>query len=379
MSEENHNKRNDFKEKNYHSSNQQKNGLDISENKNSFYPWIKTNSKCNFFKGILKLHYEILDFYEFIKLTDEEIALRNKTYNEIKDIIEDNFPNYKCSLYGSFITGLSLPNSDIDILITEKENSNKTQSTQSESDIDNKGEKCLLNNMEKIYSILKNKNIFKNLEMINAKVPIITGLYYSTQIHVDISLYKKNGVNAAEIINKAISIYPEIKPLMLIIKYLIRQRNLNQIYTGGISSFIIFTLLYYYIVDLRKQIENEIKNGQKERTLTLGHLLIGFFNFYAFQFKYEKFGISISNGCYLYKREVESKNILSVKSFEDESLDMGINCFNYGKIRDVFKLAAERLNYSEKNIVSYLKEFIFPDDILKKRANMISNKNKNDN
>ena len=80
MSEENHNKRNDFKEKNYHSSNQQKNGSDISENKNSFYPWIKTNSKCNFFKGILKLHYEILDFYEFIKLTDEEIALRNKTY-----------------------------------------------------------------------------------------------------------------------------------------------------------------------------------------------------------------------------------------------------------------------------------------------------------
>jgi type I site-specific restriction-modification system R (restriction) subunit len=66
---------------------------------------------------MLKLHYEILDFYEFIKLTNNEIKLRNKTYNSINTIIEDNFPNYKCILYGSFTTELSLPNSDIDILI----------------------------------------------------------------------------------------------------------------------------------------------------------------------------------------------------------------------------------------------------------------------
>ena len=94
-----------------------------------------------------------------------------------------------------------------------------------------------------IHTILKQKNIFTDLEMINAKVPIITGFYISTKIHVDISLFKKNGVDAAEIINKIIAIYPEIRPLMLLIKYVIRQRNLNQIYTGGISSFIIFTLL----------------------------------------------------------------------------------------------------------------------------------------
>ena len=306
---------------------------------------------------MLKLHYEILDFYKFIQLTDTEIKLRNKTFNEIKDIIELNFPNYKCSLYGSFITGLSLPNSDIDILITRK---------------DEEKEKInLQKNLLEIYTILKQKNIFTDLEMINAKVPIITGLYISTKIHVDISLFKKNGVDAAEIINKIIAIYPEIRPLMLLIKYVIRQRNLNQIYTGGISSFIIFTLLYYYIADSRKIIESEINNnGEKERLLTLGHLLVGFFNFYAFEFRYEKFGISISNGCHLYKREDEAKYILSVKNFEDESQDMGVNCFNYSKILDVFKLAAERLNYAEKNVVSYLKEFIFPDETLKERAKM---------
>ena len=36
-------------------------------------------------------------------------------------MIEEKFPDYTCELYGSFKTGLSLPNSDIDILILEKE------------------------------------------------------------------------------------------------------------------------------------------------------------------------------------------------------------------------------------------------------------------
>ena len=93
---------------------------DKNEESNYFYPWIKKNSKCHSLKGMLKLHYEILDFYDFIKLNKEEIKSRNKTLKEISNIIEDNFTNYQCKLYGSFLYELSLPNSDIDILIIEK-------------------------------------------------------------------------------------------------------------------------------------------------------------------------------------------------------------------------------------------------------------------
>lgn len=333
---------------------------DKNEESNSFYPWIKKNSKCHSLKGMLKLHYEILDFYDFIKLNKEEIKSRNKTLKEISNIIEDNFTNYQCKLYGSFLYELSLPNSDIDILIIEKNHQKEISAK--------KDENTIYKNLENIFNVLNNQNIFENLEIIHAKVPIITGLYKETKIHVDISLYKKNEIQSAEIIKKLISVYPEIKPLMLLIKYIIRQRNLNQIYTGGVSSFILFTLLYYYISDTRKQIEYEVEKGEKEKVLTLGHLLIGFFNFYAFEFNYERFGISILNGCYLYERTDDKKNKLSVKNFEDENQDLGISCFNYGKILDVFKFCAERLNYANKNVVSYLKEFIFQDDTLKERS-----------
>ena len=219
MSEENNSGKNTKEQNNNCCSPPRKSDSENSDFNNNFYPWIKSNSKCHSLKGILKLHYEILDFYDFIKLTDSEIRLRNKTYNDINSIIEDNFANYKCKLYGSFITELSLPNSDIDTLITQKDEN------------DGCNEKNLHQNLENIYSVLKNQNVFNDLEKINAKVPIITGTFKSTNIHVDISLFKKNGVDAAEIIKKVINIYPEIKPLLLLIKYVIRQRDLNQIYT----------------------------------------------------------------------------------------------------------------------------------------------------
>ena len=132
-----------------------------SEDNNTFYPWIKENSKCHSLKGYLKLHYEILDFYDFIKLNKEEIKLRNKTLKDISNIIEDNFPNYQCRLYGSFLYEFSLPNSDIDIVIQVKNPSDEISKSHQ------KKENMQYKNLERIYNVLKNQKLFENLEIIS--------------------------------------------------------------------------------------------------------------------------------------------------------------------------------------------------------------------
>ena len=329
----------------------------ISEKKGIFCPWIKQDSKCNSLKGLLKFHYEILDFYYFIKLNEEEEQLRVKTYDFIKDIINENFPEYICGLYGSFKTGLSLPNSDIDILILPKEEQRY-----------NTIKKEINKFLNEIYIKLKEKNDFSYIEIIKAKVPIIKCTYKETNIKVDISIFKKNGAAAAEIYEKVLSIYPEIRPLMLTIKYILRQRGLNEIYKGGVSSFIIFSLLFYYINYTRKIIVNSIKNGQKEKLLSLGDLLLGFFNFYGYEFNYKDLKISIRNGCFLKKRDDDNKNILSLENFQDISQDLGKSCYQYSKIIDVFKYACKHLYYIKSPVVSYLSGIIVPDDLLRERA-----------
>ena len=329
----------------------------------SFHPWIKPNSKCFITTGMLKLHYEILDFCEFIKLTKEEIKYREKTYNYIKSIIEAKFNEYKCVLYGSFKTDLSLPDSDIDILIVEKEEKKVNE------DNSDKEKHRITEAIQKIYNVLFDTKNFGYIEMIKAKVPIIKCTLKETEVNVDISFFRKNGADAVKTIEKVINVFPEIRPLTLVIKYTLRQRQLNEIYKGGISSFIIFSLIYYYMTDVRKKILDDIKKGKKEGELTLGHLLVGFFNFYGFMFNYDKLGISIRNGCFLYKRKEHKPNTLSIENFQDINQDMGKNCYNFKKVVETFKNARDSLYYPEKSpVISYLAGFILPDDILRERA-----------
>ena len=305
-----------------------KNEKYISEKDEIFCPWIKQDSKSHSSTGILKLHYEILDFYNFIKLNDQEKKLRIKTYNYIKNFLNQNFPEYICELYGSFRTGLSLPNSDIDILIQQRED--KKENTQK---IEN--HTLLYNSLKEIYNQLEEKKDFTYLELIIAKVPIIKCTYKETNINVDISIYKKNGTVAAKQFEKIIKIHPEIRPLMLTIKYMLRQKGLNEVYKGGVSSFMIFSLLFYFISDTKKIINNNIKKGQKEEYLSLGHLL---------------------------------KNILSLENFQDISQDMGKSCYLYSKVIDAFKYASKHLTCINSPVISYLSGFILPDDLLKERA-----------
>ena len=231
------------KEKENNKNNENEKEKIDKEYENPFCPWIREDSICRKLTGMKKLHYEILDFYKFIQLNEEEKDLRKKTFDYIDNIIKQNFPEYKCELYGSFKTGLSLPNSDIDILVLEQ---GKNDSKQNDN--------YLFDSLINIYKVLENKNELDYVELVKAKVPIIKCIHKETKIHIDISLFKKNGALAVTEVEKIINIYPEIKPLILVIKYMLRQRDLNEIYKGGISSFIIFTLLYYYIIDVKKKL-----------------------------------------------------------------------------------------------------------------------------
>jgi non-canonical poly(A) RNA polymerase PAPD5/7 len=319
-----------------------------------FYPWIKPDSVCHKLHGMLKLHYEILDFYDFIQLNKEEKELREKTFNDIKNIIEKNFKEYICKIYGSYKTGLSLPDSDIDILILPKDEKNTDNI---KSDILNK-------KLKEIYDILSMKDLFSQLELIKAKVPIIRCIYKETNVQIDISLFRKDGVLAVETIEKINKVYPEIKPLMLLIKYALKQRQLNKIYKGGVSSFIIFSLIFYYLSDYKKK---SIERKESNKIITLGHLLLGFLSFYGYEFRYDKYKISIRNGCFLSERYDDNKNVLSLENFQDGQ-DIGKSCYKYRNVIDVFKFARKSLYFPDVPVVSYLKGFIFPDDTLRERA-----------
>jgi DNA polymerase sigma len=78
-------------------------------------PWIteETMSKS----GSLKLHHEILDFFNFIIPKEEENNLRQQTIKNLKDLIVKRWPMWKVKVFGSFPNGLHLSDSDIDLVV----------------------------------------------------------------------------------------------------------------------------------------------------------------------------------------------------------------------------------------------------------------------
>ena len=348
------------------SNNEKDNSIDENDNNNIniIAPWLSEKTKK--LSGIIRLHQEILDFYEYIKPTNEEKERIIEIYKIIKNLIKESFDNkYTVKIFGSHTTDLSLPNSDIDLCIFPKNSLLINLASQ-------------INILNQIQNSLKQTGKFTNLKLINAKTPIIKAKYiYSETINydIDISFGHKNGYASVKIINKILNNYPYMKPIILLLKYFLRQKQLNQTYTGGISSFCLFSLVYAYILYLNKEKDNN-------NLLTLGHILIGFLEFYCFKFNFEKVGISIRYGGFFYKRAEKkfndnshpgkNKGLLSLENFQDTEQDIGGNCFRFDKILGCFKFIYNQLKISNKNMdESYLMRFLNNDNFLSKRKRLI--------
>lgn len=133
-----------------------------------FCPWLSEKTKS--YRGMLKLHYEIIDFYEFIKPTAEEDVNREESVRIMKSVIKEKWPDWKVKKFGSYPNKLHLPDSDVDLVII----------TDSTSPADQ------LKVLKKIEKELSKRNIVDYLRLIEARVPIIRTSLSKTKISLDI-------------------------------------------------------------------------------------------------------------------------------------------------------------------------------------------------
>jgi len=135
-------------------------------------PWLSEETKKH--SGIIRLHYEILDFYNFMKPTAKEDELRIQTIKEFKQLIKNNMKDVQIKTFGSFPNRLHLPDSDIDVVVFSS-NPNYENEFIHEKKI-----------LEKISTILINNDTVDYIKKIDAKVPILKIKMKSTGIYMDI-------------------------------------------------------------------------------------------------------------------------------------------------------------------------------------------------
>ena len=273
------------------------------------------------------LHEEICDFYSYMQPRPSEVRMRSEVIMRVMHIILNRWPHARVEVFGSFITGMFLPTSDIDLVVFGQWSSLPLFSLEDDF---------------KMADIAVEGSI---LVLDKTSVPIIKFIDKITEVKVDISFNQDTGLKSAELTAQFIQQYPILPKLVLILKQFLTQRQLNEVYYGGISSYSLILLIVSFL-------QLHPRSAATESNPNLGVLLIEFFELYGRNFNYMKTGISVLNGGqYFPKEDVQSTDgsdnsllyIIDPTSSE-ENANASRGCYGMWQVKQAFEHAFLRLH-----------------------------------
>ena len=128
------------------------------------------------------------------------------------------------------------------------------------------------------------------LEVIeNAQVPLVKFTHSPTGISVDVSFNQSTGPQAAKLMHQYMDALPPLRPLAFGLKYFTASRGLNQLYTGGIRTF----LLQMMIVCFLQHCERDNIHHYRLTNYNLGTCLIKFLELFNIDINFITTGISV--------------------------------------------------------------------------------------
>ncbi|KAH9281603.1 Non-canonical poly(A) RNA polymerase PAPD7 [Echinococcus granulosus] len=217
--------------------------------------------------GVVGLHEEIIDFVNYVCPSPEEHWVREIIISKVRNVIYSLWRECRVEVFGSFSTGLYLPTSDVDIVIFGK------------------WPQLPLGTLERA---LKENNFATDIKVLSkATVPIVKFTDSDTGLHVDISFNMANSVRAIKFVHTYLGIYPCLRYLVFTLKQFLLVRELNEVWTGGLSSYALILMCISFL-------QQNTREKETVKSRNLGTLLLEFFEFYGIRFNYRTTGIRFS-------------------------------------------------------------------------------------
>jgi len=147
--------------------------------------------------ALLHLHEDLLDFWHAFRPTRAEQAARNALVKRVRKVVADSLHGADVKVFGSFSTGLYLPESDIDLVCvnTGLEGASKKQRARA---------------LHSLAGGLRGASWrVSELEVVDtAKVPIVKFVDALTGIAVDVCIETKDGLVSSSLSKKAAQQFP---------------------------------------------------------------------------------------------------------------------------------------------------------------------------
>ena len=276
------------KNKNYRNRHGNNNNISINNPFNNFLP-----------KNILDFSNEIINNTIKVNVNKKMLQqLREKyikiIYENINIILRNSKVEFQCSFYGSSVSGLSIENSDVDIMVKLRKKSEEKDYINKIMDILVENlKKCELNYLRKIIPISSasvpvikldcdlctEPSFYNEMNSLLQKYEINYIINYNdmSKLFFDITFFEtENELEKIpselmlDYIKKCTLLYPQIFDIVYIMKRFLFNRKLNKSYQGGLSSYSLFLLTLAFI-----------KSNKNKYEIPIGSLFIEYLYFYS--------------------------------------------------------------------------------------------------
>jgi non-canonical poly(A) RNA polymerase PAPD5/7 len=156
--------------------------------------------------------------------------------------------------------------------------------------------------LERVANTIKRAGIASKVSIIaKTRVPLVKFVTTHGMLKVDISVNQESGLVGGQIVrgfmNDMLGTGMALRSLVLIVKVFLSQRNMNEVFTGGLGSYSIVCLAVSFL-----QMHPKIRRGEIDADKNLGVLLMEFFELYGIRFNTQEVGISVRDGGSYYSK-----------------------------------------------------------------------------
>lgn len=234
------------------------------------------------------LHREIQNYVRYITPNKMEIAARRFAVHRVFKCLKRCIDGLSWRVFGSCITELDLPTSDIDLVIYSSTFTVTPKSLR-------KAARELLRGGAVAAGSLK--------VIAHARVPILKLKEKFTGIPIDISFNIESGIESLDSTKRLLSEHSAARTLIIILKHFLSMRGLNEPFTGGLGSYAVTCMVISFL-----QMHPFLQAHQIRGEDNLGVLFCELLELYGKNFNYDSVGIAIE-GTGLYYPRAESNDI----------------------------------------------------------------------
>lgn len=193
---------------------------------------------------------------------EEELQCRKQLISNITEYLEPRFPFLVFRAFGSTQSGLAISSSDIDIGFCKP----PRNGSQHRPMTTNAGEQ-VVKKMRNMLSRSPNLRISHIVR--KGRAPLISLVHNNTGVKIQI-VHTSTGDRVLPFIAVYLDEFPQLRPLFILMKLAIEARDLHEPRTGGLGSYMLFTMLVAYF-----------KHTVNSKYDTMGEKLTGFLDFYS--------------------------------------------------------------------------------------------------